>query len=150
MSAPQVVPVPQVTCTYTVPETSSRENPAAVSIEVFIGQRIDESLRVVVAPASLCVGWHKLTWILTGVPATITGFGLLSAVPQKVFVIDNPEQGSSGEWTAIVQNEGVSETSGLQYAFTFALEDSPHMFLTSGEFIHDPTIAVTKDPLDPP
>jgi hypothetical protein len=144
---------PQVKCTYTSPEQSSQENPANVEIEISMTLREeprDSSLiRVVVAPASLCKGWHKLTWKLIGLPMVIEDFHLLSHVPDRVAVFD-PVLSALGTWTAIVENKGVEATNGLRFDFGFHPESNISERFRLKDFIHDPTIAVTPDPLDPP
>jgi hypothetical protein len=140
---------PQVKCTYTSPEQSSQENPANVEIEISMTLRDDSLIRVVVAPASLCKGWHKLTWKLIGLPMVIEDFQLLSHVPDRVVVFD-PVLSALGTWTAIVENKGVESTNGLRFDFGFHLESNLSERFRLKNFIHDPTIAVTPDPLDPP
>ena len=137
----------QVKCTYTYPGTSSF---AQAEIEVHFEPRGHDSWRIHVAPVSLCVGGHKVSWTLVGTPVELTGFDLLGDRPGRVRLQWPPEKDpETGKWTTVLENMGVEATNGFSYLFYFKPKANSKP-LKSSDFTHDPTIAVTPDPLEPP
>jgi len=148
------VPV-KCTCTYLQEPFDCQ---AEVEIEIYFQRRPEypetdpRAWRILPAPVSLCIARHKVFWTPMGDPVEFTGFELKSARPVKVNLDDWPPKPKqeTGKWTVFIENMGVTETNGFCYEFEFKPKGHAGKPLRSCNFIHDPTIAVTKDPLDPP
>lgn len=111
-----------------------------------------DSWRIQVAPACLCVGRHKLCWTLVGSPVDLEYFELMEELPGKVAKIQWPPQldPATKQWVAVIENLGVTGNNGFRYGFHFKSPGHPNKSFNSRDFMHDPTIAVTPDPLEPP
>lgn len=149
----------QVKCTYTYLQYP---NPCHVEaeIEIHIESRVedgnDDKWRVLAAPVSLCIGRHKVSWtvVSTTPPIELTRVYIPGPQPCEDFIVHKgPEiDPQTGKWTADIENarsEGEG-TDGFEYCFDFKTKGSHGQLFNSSDYIHDPTIAVTPDPLEPP
>lgn len=146
----------QVKCTCTYLQESSSGCQTQVDIEIYFehyAQYPDtdpRAWRILAAPVSLCIGCHKVSWIPVGAPVEFTSFELKSTKPVKVNLNEWPPQVSEGKWTAVIENTGVTDTNGFSYQFWFKRKNRSGKALSSRVFMHDPTIAVTPDPIEIP
>ena len=141
-----------VRCIYTYFKEPSSDYHAQVEIEMHFEPRGSDSWRILVAPASLCIGRHRVCWTLVDSPVELEYFELMEEVPGKVRMVEWPpkQDRATKQWSAVIENMGVMGNNGFRYGFHFKRPGHPNKQFNSHDFMHDPTISVTPDPLEPP
>ena len=148
----------QVKCTYTYLQDPSPDCQAEAEIEIYFERRVGypdhdpHAWRILVAPISLCIGSHAVSWTVVTSDVDLTGFGPLSDHPLGKVKLDWPPKPDpvTEKWKTVIHNMGVTGTNGFAYEFYFLPKGRTGKPLCSSDFMHDPTISVTPDPLEPP